>query len=112
MPSATGWTPRPERSIRPLNLLPTPAQGARNELPTRSLNLIVPLQIPNRRITVLIRQVVKRPVIADRSLFRSIPLRTPSADKPGILVSIPGSLILWPLRLLLLWSRALVRHRH
>ena len=74
-------TPRPERSIRPLDLRPIPRQRTRNKLPPRSLNLIVPLQIPDRTVATLIRQVVKRSVVTDRSLLRRVSLRTPSSDK-------------------------------
>jgi hypothetical protein len=73
--------PSPERPIRPVDLASISTQRARDELPSRRDNLVRSLKITDRRIPVLIGQVQKNPIVADRSLFHGIPLSAPSPKK-------------------------------
>ena len=79
---------RPVASVGPVDLAAVSAQRAGDELPSRRLNLIVPLKISRRGIAVLVGQGKKDAVAGDGGVFGGISLRAPGAEKSRALAAI------------------------
>ena len=88
MPAAAVVAARPVGSVRPVDLAAVSAERASDELPSRRLNLIVPLKVARRRIAVLIGQGEKNAVAGDGGVFVRISLGAPGAEKSRALPAI------------------------
>src|ERR1700677_4458324 len=81
MPASACITPRPEGTVRPINLAAVLVERPGYELPSRRNNGVLPLILPGGGVAVLIGQCKKGAVIGDGGLLRGVPLSAPGAGE-------------------------------